>query len=70
MVLALLVARDVVVRVASVPAELVLFVRGHVHVLEVPVGLLPVAGGAIAFLGKLVALGVGVGCTQRRADRQ
>ena len=66
MVLALLVARDVVVRVASVPAELVLFVRGDIHVLEVPVGLLPVAGGmvaAVALLGKIVALGEGVGGT-------
>ena len=69
-VLALLVARDVVVRVASVPAELVLFVRGDIHVLEVSIGLLSVAGGAIALLGKLVALGVGVGCTQRRANRK
>ena len=69
-ILALLVARDVVVRVASVPAELVLFVRGDIHVLEVSVGLLPVAGGAIALLGKLVALRVGVGCTQRRANRK
>merc|ERR1712018_519115 len=58
-VLALLVAGDVVVRVASVPAELVLFVRGDIHVLEVSVGLLPVAGGAIALLCKLVAAGRG-----------
>ena len=72
-VLALLVARDVVVRVASVPAELVLFVRGHIHVLEVSVGLLPVAGGvvaAIALLGKLVALGGGVGRAKRHANRK
>ena len=56
--------------VASVPAELVLFVRGDIHVLEVSVGLLPVAGAAIALLGELVALGERVGSTQRRANRK
>ena len=40
MVLALFVSGDVVVGVASVPAELVLLVGGDVDVLEVSVGLL------------------------------
>ncbi len=47
MVLALLVSGDVVVRVPPVPPELVLLVRGNVHVLEVSVGLLPVAAVAL-----------------------
>ena len=40
MVLGLFISADVVVRVAALPAELVLFVGGHVDVLEVPLGLL------------------------------
>lgn len=52
-VLALFVSGDVVVRVASVPTELVLLVCGDVYVLEVAIGLL-------AFLG----LGVGQGGAQ------
>lgn len=39
-ILSLLEAGDVVVRVAAIPAELVLFVAGHVDVLEVPLRLL------------------------------
>ena len=56
MILALLVAGNVVVRVAPVPAELVLLVGGHVDVLEVAVGLL-----AVAALPLLRLLGVGEG---------
>ena len=50
-VLGLLVAADVVMRVAAVPAELVLLVAGHVHVLEVAVGLFAVAA-AVSALGR------------------
>ena len=51
-VLGLLVSADVVVRVAAVPAELVLLVAGDVHILEVAVRLLSVAAAAVAALGR------------------
>ena len=51
-VLGLFVAADVVVGVAAVPAEFVLLVARHVHILEVTVGLLAVAVAATSALGE------------------
>ncbi len=67
MILALLVSGDVVVRVSSVPAELVLLVTRHVHVLEVAVRLLSVP--AITLL-RLELLREGVGGAQTHGQRQ
>lgn len=47
-VLALLVSGDVMRRISSVPAELVLLVGGDVDVLEVPLALLGLAGVALS----------------------
>ncbi len=54
-------------RVAPIPAELVLFVRRHVHVLEVAVRLLIVAAVSVLGLG---LLGEGEGPCQGHAEGQ